>query len=109
MFFGSLALQIVMKNTIIAKEREISHLKEENLNLEATLEEKHFSFKRLSTSEKIRSKALAYDMIIPKDQYNIVYVNDSEKKEPSKLESVFVSITNMFKINEETIAKDDIK
>lgn len=109
MLFSSLFIVIIKNNLTIAKSRGIRELEKNNSELEATLKDKLYTFKRLSASETIRSKAISYAMITPKNQYNIVYVNDSEKKEPNKFDNVFASLTNMFNINEETKAKDDIQ
>ncbi len=109
MLFSSLFVVIIKNNLTIAKSRGIRELEKNNQELESTLKDKLYTFKRLSASENIRSKAISYKMVTPKNQYNIVYVNDSEKKEENELESVFVSISNLFTINEETKAKDDIQ
>jgi len=109
MFFTTFFIIIIKNNVSIAKTRVIRELKENNKKLDTTLKEKIYSFKRLSASEVIRTKAIAYNMTTPKNQYNIVYVNDSKKKKTRRFKNVFASISSMFNINEQTSAKDDIQ
>lgn len=108
MFFSSFFIVIVKNNVQIAKSRGIRELVKNNKELDAALKDKIYTFKRLSGSENVRSKAIAYNMVTPRDQYNIVYVSDSEKKESHHFKNVFASISSMFSVNEQTNAEDDI-
>ncbi len=108
MFFASFFIVIVKNNVQIAKSRAIRELAKNNRELDAKLKDKIYTFKRLSGSKKIRTKADKYNMISPKNQYNIVYVSDSERKETRNFMNVFASISEMLEFNEQTSAKDDL-